>query len=425
MYLRGSKWRMTRRRRRANPWFLAFLILAIGAFTYINVVIVPATPPLFIPTRTPTTNPQSYADDAAGLEKSGKYVQAINAYQQAIQSDPKNPANYIAIARLQIIMGKYLDAQKNAEKATLLNRNSAPAQAVLGRALALQGDYLPAEAALKNALGLDPNNALAHAFYAEMLAQQVNDGKGQLGTMDKAADESRKALAIDSNSYETHQARGLVLEMTSNYQDAVYEYQAALALNDNIASLHLSLGRIYYVNMENYVQAVEEFTKAYALNPGDPLPNLYISRVYVKTGDYPKAAQYAEQALKDNPVDPYLQGNLGSMYYKLGQYEDAILHLRLTIRGGTTEDGLAVKGIPLDKDNRIMEFYSRYGLALAHINACSEGLQIAQAMLQGVGDDETAVYNANEMIRICKENLTGTATPTKEALPAGNTTPTP
>ena len=45
---------MTRKRRRANPWLLAFLVLAIGTFAYVNLVIVPTTPPFFIPTATPT-----------------------------------------------------------------------------------------------------------------------------------------------------------------------------------------------------------------------------------------------------------------------------------------------------------------------------------------------------------------------------------
>jgi tetratricopeptide (TPR) repeat protein len=417
MYLRGSKWSMTRKRRRANPWFVTFLIITIGAFAYINLVIVPQTPPLFIATATATINPQSFANDAADLAASGKSAKAIDAYQQAIQADPKNINNYLALAKLQINAGKYVEAQKNAENATLLNRSNALAQAILGWSLAMQGDYLQAEAAINNAISLDPNNALAHAYYAQMLAMQVEQGKGQLGTLDKAAEESRKAVALDGTIVETHMARGKVLEMTSNYQEAADEYTAALAINNNIASLHLSLGVIYYVNMDNYVQAVEEFTKAYALNPGDPLPNFYISRVYTKIGDYAKAVQYAEQALKDNPTDPLLQGNLGSMYYKVNDYDNSILHLRLAIRGGTMEDGQVVQGIPLSNDNRVMEFYARYGLALARANQCTEALQVAQAVMQILKDDETAVYNANEMIRICEENITGTATPTLEAQP--------
>jgi tetratricopeptide (TPR) repeat protein len=203
--------------------------------------------------------------------------------------------------------------------------------------------------------------------------------------------------------------------MTSNYQEAADEFTAALGINGNIASLHISLGILYYQDLNNYIQAVQEFTKAYALNPGDPMPNYYISRVYTKTGEFAKAAQYAEQALKDNPSDALLQGNLGSMDYKIKDYTNSILHLRLAIRGGTLDDGTVVQGMPLSNDEHVVEFYTRYGLALAYTNQCAEAQQVSQAIIQLLKDDETSVFNANEMIHICKENVSGTDTPTPSA----------
>jgi hypothetical protein len=61
-----------------------------------------------------------------------------------------------------------------------------------------------------------------------------------------------------------------------------------------------------------------------------------------------------------------------------------------------------------------MEYYSRYGLALARLNRCNEAVQVAQAMLQTVPDDETAVFNAETIIQICQENQENppTAVPT-------------
>ncbi len=383
-------------------------------FVYVDLVVVPATPPLFIPTATPTRDPKSYIVDAAGLFAAGKLKAAMDAYQQAIQAEPQNPTNYIALARIQVFDGKYQDAQVNAENAILLDKKNSLALAVKGWALGMQGSYLEAEAALKDALDLDANNALAHAYLAEVLADEADAGKGTLGTMDRAAEESRKAVALDDNLLEAHRARGLILELTANNQEAVQEFNRAIQLNENLSDLHLALGRNLVV-LEQYVQAVEEFSKAYALNPTDPYPNLYISRTYAKIGEWAKSVQYAEQAAKDGPSDPYIQGNLGSAYYKLEQYDKAIIHLRLAVRGGTTDTGEVVKGLPLDYNNRIMEFYSRYGLALARVNQCNEAIQVAQAIQQGVKDDETSVYNAGEIINVCQENITGTRTPTPEA----------
>ncbi|MFH1446785.1 MAG: hypothetical protein ABIG43_05165, partial [Chloroflexota bacterium] len=139
------------------------------------------------------------------------------------------------------------------------------------------------------------------------------------------------------------------------------------------------------------------------------------SRVYARIGEFAKAVQYAAQAVKDDPANPSLHGNLGSMYYRDLQYHQAIVHLELAVRGGATEEGVVVVGLPLEYSVSVMEIYSRYGLALAKVNRCNEAVQVAQALIQGVPDDETSIYNAEEIIRICQENLASPPTATIEA----------
>ena len=103
MYLKGSKWNMKRKRRRpSSPWRILLLLVLIGAALYINQVVVPATPPLFIPTPTPTRNPESYINEADALYADGKLVQAIEAYKQAILANPDNPSLYITLAQIQV-----------------------------------------------------------------------------------------------------------------------------------------------------------------------------------------------------------------------------------------------------------------------------------------------------------------------------------
>jgi hypothetical protein len=112
------------------------------------------------------------------------------------------------------------------------------------------------------------------------------------------------------------------------------------------------------------------------------------------------------------------------MYYQNKQYPEAIDQLKLAVRGGTTSDGQAVQGLPLDY-GRIAIFYSTYGRALAHTGACTEALQISQLLLTNVPNDEDSVYNAQQMPKICQELITGTATPTREVTPGKAVTPTP
>ncbi len=421
---------MNKRRRRSNPWLIAFLVLAIGFFVYINVYVIPTVPPPFVPTPTPTRNPQSFAQDADTYLAEGRISLAMESYTSAIKADPQNVSNYLSLAKLQLYGGEYEAARVNAENALLLDRTKPQGLALLAWAKGFMGEYLDAEADVKSAIDMDPNNAFAHAIYAYILGLRIADDVADLDTLDIAIDESQKAIGLDPNLLEARWARGYVLEITGNYDEAIQQLEAAVEINDNIADLHLALGR-NYMAVEEDDQAVFEFTKAYSLNPTDPQPNWYISRVYARIGEYAKAVQYAEQAANDAPSDPYMQGNLGSMYYRDLQYNRAIDSLELAVRGGTTAEGVVVEGLPLDYSMSVMEYYSRYGLALARVNRCGDAVQVAQAMLQTVPDDETAVYNAEEMIRICQENQTNppTITPTPEegateAAPTPTLTPT-
>lgn len=392
---------MRKRRRRSNPWRVLLLLVLIGVALYINQVVVPATPPLFIPTPTPTRDPESFITEAEQLFSAGKLFQAIEAYGVAIQAHPDNPALYLARARAQIYTGRYQDALESAEQALILNNKNPLGHALKAWALDFLGDYTQAEAAIKTALDMDSNSALAHAIYAEILIDKAISGQGDINSIDRAAQESRTATELDANLMESRRARGYVLWNTGNYAEAVQEYKAALTINDKVADLHLALGYNYHF-LGEYDQAVQSFLQAYALNPTDPQAPYEISRTYATVGDFSQSVQYAEQAVKTEPANPRLHGNLGVMYYKNNQLENAVTELALAIQGGILEDGTIVEGLPLNYGT-IAEYYAIYGLALAKLNRCAEAVPIFQTIRSGVPDDEINVYNAEQGLIMCQE----------------------
>ncbi len=406
---------MTRRpKKRSNPWRILLLLILIGVALWFNQVVVPATPPLFIPTPTPTRSPESFLNEAEQFYQDGKLAQAISAYQEAITADPNNPAIYVNLARAQVFAGQYSEGIESAQNALLKNPNNPMAHAVLGWGLSFNGDLLEAEAAVKKAIELDPNNALAHAYYAEILINSED-----FEDFEKAATESRLAKELDANLLEAHRARGLVLlnSGADNIDEAINEFKSAIAINDKIADLHLYLGFAYRVKGEND-QAVNELLAAYALSPKDSDIPTEISFAYANEGQFGKAAQFAEDAVKIDPSNPKLHGNLGIMYYRSNELDKAIPELALAVRGGNTAEGLVVEGIPLDY-GKSAEYYWFYGFALAKNNRCVEAVPIFQALLSGVPDYELAVENAQAGLGLC---LDGAITPTPDEQEA---TPTP
>ncbi|MBP1693667.1 MAG: uncharacterized protein H6Q37_1550 [Chloroflexi bacterium] len=416
MYLRGNKWTMTRRpRRRSNPWLILLLLAVIGGLVYVNQVIVPVTAPLFIPTPTLTQSPESFVNQAEDFFRQGKLTLAINAYKEAINSDPTNPSNYVALARLQVFAGQYAEAITNTQNALLKNPENPLAYAVQGWALGFQEKYGEAERQIQKALSLDANSALAHAFYAEILINQ-----GDYTLYDKAIEESKKARDLDPSLLETHRARGIVLLNTQNIEQSVEEFQAALAINKNIADLYLNLG-VAYKLLEKYDLAQEALLASYALNPNDTVALTELSRSFFADGRFPQAAQYAEEAVKINSIDPRLHGNLGVIYYKMEDYPKAIPALVLATQGGQAADGKSVEGLPLAY-GRVEEYYWYLGFSLAKSNRCAEAVPVFQKLLNEVPNDEIAVFNANQGLEICSENI---KTPQAKQTPTPEETETP
>ena len=431
MYIRGSKWNMQKKRRRINPFGVIVVVVLIGALIYFDRTVASTIPALFVSTPTATRAPESFITDAQKLEAEGKYAQAILTYNQAVLADPRNPASYLALARLNIYTNNYAEGIKNAENALMLNNNNDTALALLGWAYGLSGDYIQAESKINAAIAINKDNAAAYAYLTEVYVYEMQAGQGVLEILDLAREASRTAVELAPNTLETHRSRGFLLNWTANYEEAVVEFEAAVKINPNIADLHLELGNNYRATLE-YDKAIDEYGKAVSLNPNDPTPLTLISRVYFTNGDYAKAIQYAESAISLMPSEPTLHGNLGLILWKNKQYLDAVDQLRLAVRGGTTPEGVGVTGLELDY-NRVGEYYQTYGLALAKTNQCGEALQIAQAIATGLRNDDIAQYNAQEVIIMCEalakagisDLPTATLTATEELTTTETITPAP
>jgi tetratricopeptide (TPR) repeat protein len=201
---------------------------------------------------------------------------------------------------------------------------------------------------------------------------------------------------------EAHRSLGYVWESTGNYERAIDSYDEALRIHNNLPLLHVAVGNMYQA-LGDIEFAVDSYLRAVALDPTNPDPLNRIALAEARVGNYGIASQYAADAVDKEPENPRLHGNLGRMFYKNGEIQNAIDELRLAVQGGITEDGVVVKGIPLDdpNDTRVVEFYYTYALALARGDQCDLADQIFQLLLSVKPDDEIVIANAQEGLIIC------------------------
>lgn len=417
------------RRARPTNWVrvVFFLLLIAGGARLVWWLNDPANQSrainLYMPQPEPTaTRPvESYVTEAKQLFDEGKLNQAISVYQKAVRANPRDGAIYVALAQVQVFAGDYVGAQASAENAILISATDPHAHAMRAWALDYQGDTLEAEAAIKRSLELEPNDGIAHAIYAEILVDQGAE------TITKAVDESRLAQSLAPDTLMTHRARGYVLYATANYQEAVKEYQAAIAINGKIPDLHLQLGLNYYA-LGIYDQAVQEYGAANALNPSDPQPDYLISRTYAGIGEWAKARQYAETAVQDAPTNSRYIGNLGVMDYRNQRFADAVDQLTLAVNGGLSSTGQQVTAIELVPNSpRIAEIYYTYAFALARLGRCGDVLKVQQIISLRIPTDEVSVSNAAQAVAECRAAIPGTpeasATAGEPVTPAATSTP--
>jgi tetratricopeptide (TPR) repeat protein len=380
------------------------LLLLIAGLIYVERIVVPQTAPLFVVTAIPTRSAASIILEAESLFQAGNLRQAESAYRQAIQADPEQVNYYSQLARVQVFAGDYDKAVTNASNAVLLDPNSAMANAVLGWALDFQSqthpelaDIAEAREKLERAIQLDPNSALVHALYAEVI---IDD---DISAFQDARDQAELAVQMDPNLLEAQRALGYVWERTGNYQLAFEAYQSALRINPNLALLHISIGNMYF-NLGEIDQALQSYLRASTFSPDDVVPLRLIVQAYASDGEFGKASQYAQSAVDLDPEQARLHGDLGRMFYKNGDYQSAIASLSLAIQGGTYQDGVAVRGMPLDPgDPLVVDVYSMYGLALARQSQCGQAIGVAEMLVTGVPDNEIAAANAEQILVLCGE----------------------
>jgi hypothetical protein len=100
-----------------------------------------------------------------------------------------------------------------------------------------------------------------------------------------------------------------------------------------------------------------------------------------------------------------------------------VQQLSLAVKGGQTDDGLQIQGIPLTNEYKVTEIYYTYGFALARINQCGDALKIVQQLQTELPDDDNVTQAATDITNICQENLNNPAVDTPTT--AGELTSTP
>jgi tetratricopeptide (TPR) repeat protein len=162
-----------------------------------------------------------------------------------------------------------------------------------------------------------PNSARTHQMMAHELARQ--------GDTDGAIGNYREALRIDPRVPGLHFELAEMLKNSSaagGREEAVKEYQAALAANPNDQKAECRLGDLAALRGDPNA-AAEHYERALKLQPEDPEAIIGVAKSLMALNEGDKALPLLERAVKLDSMNPVAHFRLSTLYRKMGRSDDA------------------------------------------------------------------------------------------------------
>jgi serine/threonine protein kinase/tetratricopeptide (TPR) repeat protein len=249
----------------------------------------------------------------------------ISYFRQAIDIDPSYARAYVGLAdayRVLAIAGEtpateeLPKAKAAATKAVAIDESLAEGHAILGFVIFwYDWNWSEAEKELRRALELDPNNADAHEAYAHVLSYTGRHAEGLA--------EIGRAVDLDPLSARTAALEGAFLINAGRAEEASARLQKALALEPNYWFTR-QYAASAYIERGMFDEAIGEARRAQQLSGVSTRPTAFLGYALAQSGRPAEARLELEKLLKlstERYVSPY---NIAMMYVGLGQRDDAL-----------------------------------------------------------------------------------------------------
>ncbi len=244
-------------------------------------------------------------------DRQGNLDRAISMLQESLKKDPSFALGHARLAEAYRIRHaltrdrKALDAAaEHAAQAMRLNAELAPVQVAMGRVQAALGNQDLAMASLERALQLDANDPEPH----QAIARQYE----RMGRPADAERAFRRATELDPDDLAAHDAYGNFLFRQSRFPEAIRQWQAVIRLAPdhsaalvNLSSALCETGRV--------AEAIEISNQLVKVKPG-AMAWTNLGTAYSRARRYPEAVSAYRKALEIDANDPMTWGNLGFVY---------------------------------------------------------------------------------------------------------------
>ena len=267
----------------------------------------------------------------AHVLEASKPGDAIEAYQQASQLQPKDVEPHLSAAPLLEQQNRFAEAEAQYKAALALNPSSSDALAGLANLYMRGHRFTDAEAVLRKLVVLRPDDAATHMQLGRMLAAD--------GQPDDAVVELQAALKLAPGDAGVQRDLVDVYAAAGKYLEAEAQIRMLLAANPNDPGLHLLLGQTL-LKGRKFPEAQQELLASVQLKPDSGPAYGDLAAAANENKNYPlviKALDARAQFLPEIPATYFLRA---TAYDHLHQDKLAAqnYHRFLEVAGGRFPD---------------------------------------------------------------------------------------
>lgn len=266
-----------------------------------------------------------WANEGERLKQEGFTAQALAAFNQAIEDNPRLTEAHLGIGDIFREREVYDQADLAYRRAVVSDPNNFDARYYLGLTNHLQGKLDRAISSYKRALKIEPNSYLANRDMGSAILQS--------GRPEDSIAFAKRAVAINPESQPGWANLAAAYSLTGRYEEAVEAYRQTLELGDaatpillGLADAHIKLGN--FQRAENVLRAIER-------EGGDSIARERMGLVMFKQRKYDSAEKAYRQALQDSPSDTAALNGLGvslmAIYLRDGENDETIRVEALTL----------------------------------------------------------------------------------------------
>jgi tetratricopeptide (TPR) repeat protein len=268
----------------------------------------------------------SFLKDAKTAENNKEYKQAVSLYKKAIAINPKNSTTYYDIAWCQNELKQYSDAFKFAESGLKISP-TAKLYNESAYALYMLDRYTESIEKYKKSLVIagDEDNLTAVKGIADVYFTQKDYVNAEINY--------KKCLEFNKEPAIANYKLGYIMNDKGKYQKAVEYLLASVKIDEDYASAYNELGYAYD-KLDRISLALDNYLKAYNLNPKIATYAANVASVYFAVSDYEdldKALEYYKKSVDIDDKNAKSNYRIGWILNDKAKYIEAKSYLNRAV----------------------------------------------------------------------------------------------